>query len=82
MSSLLRVRWPLRFGSSGLVKTRAAKCLEYLNTQHDGFLSAQEAEQKDFEQRLSKLDEVIDTFSQFRDLQQVREVAEKAEIII
>ncbi|CAE7245777.1 Dnah1, partial [Symbiodinium pilosum] len=72
----LEARWEM-FGSSGLVKSRAAKCLEYLNNKHDEFLQGQESEQKEFETRLVRLEEVIENFSQYKDLGQVREVAEK-----
>ena len=75
----LEARWEM-FGSSGLVKSRAAKCMEYLNTQHDAFLQSQESEQKEFDQRLVRLEEVIEGFSQYKDLAQVREVAEKVRV--
>eukprot|EP00435_Cladocopium_sp_Y103_P046086 s1680_g13.t1 len=75
----LEARWEM-FGSSGLVKSRAAKCMEYLNTQHDGFLTSQESEQKEFDNRLARLEEVIEGFSQYKDLGQVRDVAEKVRV--
>jgi dynein heavy chain, axonemal len=75
-ADVLDARWDM-FGSSGVVKTKAQKCLQYLDSRHAEYLSAQEAEQKEFDVRLENLEKVIEEFSQYRDLAQVKEVAEK-----
>jgi len=72
----LDARWEM-FGSGGTVKSRSAKCLEYLNSQHEKYLNEQESEQKEFDERLNALEEVINGFSQYNDLGQVVDVAEK-----
>ncbi|CAE8610871.1 unnamed protein product [Polarella glacialis] len=72
-------RWEM-FGNSGTVKTKAAKCLEYLDAQHASFLSVQDNEQKEFDQRVANLEQVIEGFSQYQDLAQVGEIAEKVRV--
>eukprot|EP00930_Biecheleria_cincta_P008311 TRINITY_DN10972_c0_g5_i1.p1 TRINITY_DN10972_c0_g5~~TRINITY_DN10972_c0_g5_i1.p1 ORF type:complete len:3933 (-),score=932.09 TRINITY_DN10972_c0_g5_i1:47-11569(-) len=75
----LDARWEM-FGSGGSVKSRSAKCLEYLNSQHESFLATQESEQKEFAERLNTLEATIESFAEYKDLAQVKDVAEKVRV--
>jgi dynein heavy chain len=72
----LDARWRM-FAAPGDVKREMVKVEEFLDMKEKEYNNKQEAEQKEFETRLTGLEEIIDGFGQYDDLSQVTDVAAK-----